>query len=325
MVQSAGVCPGPGFHYVAPVTSPDERADSGARNAAIKVVEDALKSGRIVAADHDMRIDQLRRARTMQEVDLLVRDLRGSVPAAPVGLPPGPMVGVGQQPWPQVNYGPAAPGSLESASAVSKGGKVIGGLVGLALLVALVVPVIGVAIAFFAARDAFPDFADLGPTDETTYLPGQAPGPDGVNVHTVEGFEDLVGALREVKGDTFTFTAVLYPRYAVLELPTGVNQRYESYFWDGRELKPNDIRSTSSDEQLDLSLVEPEQLIDMLTTVRDRMDAPTSWYVVISDSPDSQTQVTAYASNDFGESTYLMETLDGTVVYDSDAAAAAAS
>ena len=55
------------------------------------------------------------------------------------------------------------------------------------------------------------------------------------------------------------------------------------------------------------------------------MDSPTSWYLVINDSARSETQVTAYASNDFGESTYLMETLDGTVVYDSDAAAAAGS
>ena len=302
------------------MTSPDERADGGARNAAIKQVEAALKSGRIVAADHDMRIDQLRRARTMQDIDLLVRDLRATAPTA--GPTTGPVATPGQQPWPQVNYGPASPGSVELASAVTKGGKVIGGLVGVVVLVALVVPIIGVAIAFFSSRDSFPDFAGAGPSDDTTYLPGQAPGPDGVNVHTVEGFDDLVDALREEKGDTFVFDAVLYPRYAVLEVPTGVNQRYESYYWDGRTLKRNDIRGTSSDDQFDLSLVDPEQLVTMLTTVRDRMDSPTSWYLVISDTAGSQTQVTAYASNDFGENTYLMETLDGTVVYDSDAAAA---
>jgi hypothetical protein len=40
---------------------------------------------------------------------------------------------------------------------------------------------------------------------------------------------------------------------------------------------------------------------------------------VIGDYAAQETQISAYASNDFGESTYIVETLDGTVVYDSDA------
>ena len=58
-------------------------------------------------------------------------------------------------------------------------------------------PIAGAIIAFVSARDSFPDFGDVGPTDDTTYLPGQAPGEDGVNVHTVDGFSDLVAAVRD--------------------------------------------------------------------------------------------------------------------------------
>ena len=58
------------------MTSPDERADNGSRNAAIKTVNDALKAGRIVQADHDMRVSQLKSAQTMQDIDMAVRDLR---------------------------------------------------------------------------------------------------------------------------------------------------------------------------------------------------------------------------------------------------------
>ena len=67
---------GGGFHYVAPVTSPDERAENKDRDAAIELVDAALKSGRIVQADHDMRVDQIKGAQTMQDIDLQVRDLR---------------------------------------------------------------------------------------------------------------------------------------------------------------------------------------------------------------------------------------------------------
>jgi len=189
----------------------------------------------------------------------------------------------------------------------------------------VIVPIAGAAIAFFAARDSFPDFGSVGPTDDSTYLPGEAPGKDGVNVHTVEGYHDMVDALRDETGQTYTFTTVIYPRYAVLDVPTGVNDRYEAFYWDGESMTKNSSRGSSTEDQVDLSVVDPEQLIEMLNTVRDRMDSPDSWYVVISDYELTDTQISAYASNDFGESTYLVETLDGTVIYDSDAVPASSS
>ncbi len=95
------------------MTTPDERADNSARNAAIKTVEQALKSGRIVQADHDMRVQQLRGAQTMQDIDLAVRDLRAPGATAPATIAPMPPTPTGQapaagQPWPLVNYGPGA-------------------------------------------------------------------------------------------------------------------------------------------------------------------------------------------------------------------------
>jgi len=311
------------------VTSPDERASNSARNDAIKLVETALKSGRIVQADHDMRVDQLKRAQTMQDVDLQVRDLRAPGPTSPAVVAPVPPTATGQptaaagQSWPLVNYGPASGsstvGAADVAAAVSKGGRAIGGIIAAIVLVSVIVPIAGAAIAFFAARDSFPDFGDIGPTDDTTYLPGQAPGEDGVNVHTVDGFNEMVEALKDESGQTFTYSTVIYPRYAVLEVPTGTNERYQNFYWDGRTLELQDYKGTSGNDQFDLALVDPNQMVEMLNTVRDRMDEPESWYVVISDYENLETQISAYASNDFGESTYIVETLDGTVVYDSDA------
>ncbi len=304
------------------MTTPDERADGSARNAAIKTVEQALKSGRIVQADHDMRVQQLRSAQTMQELDLVVRDLRAPGATPPPTFPPvAPPTGQqpGGQPWPLVNYGPGAgAGAADVTTAVAKGGKAIGGIIALIIVVAVVVPIAGAVIAFFSARDSFPDFGSVGPTDDTTYLPGQAPGKDGVNVHTVDGYTELVDALREETGETYTFTAVLYPRYASLQVPTGTNDRYQNFYWNGEELELQDIKGTTDDVQVDLSLVDPQQVVGMLETVRGRMDNPENWYVIISDSFGAGPQISAYASNDFSESTVLTQSFDGTVLYDSE-------
>jgi hypothetical protein len=304
------------------VTPPD--VDSRTRNEAIDVVEQALRSGRIVQADHDMRIDQLRSAQSAQEVEMLVRDLRPAVATTATGAAPAAAQPVsGATPWPLVNYGPThGPGAPEVATVVTtstKSGGAVGGIIALVVVLAVVVPIAAAVIAFVSARDSFPSFEDAAPSDETTYLPGQPPGEDGVNLHTVEGFNELVDAVREAKGDTFAYTTVIYPRYAVADLPTGKNVRYEGWYWDGRTLTKNQSRGSATSEQFDLSSVDPEQLVSMLKTVRERLDDPDSWYVVISDPENLETQVSAYASNDFGESTYIVEKLDGTVVYDSEA------
>jgi hypothetical protein len=303
------------------VTSPDERADSSARNAAIKTVEEALKSGRIVQADHDMRVSQLRSAQSMQDIDLAVRDLRAAAPAAPPTIAPMPATPTGQQPWPLVNYGPGGT-AVETASVATAtgkaGGRAIGGIVAAIILVAVIVPIAGAVIAFVAARDSFPDFGSIGPTDDTTYAPGQAPGKDGVNLFTVDGYNELVDAIRDETSATYTFDLVIYPRYAVVEIPTGTNNRYQNFYWDGEKLELQDIKGTTDDPQVDASLVDAQTLIDCVTTVRDRSDTPDTWYAVINDSFGSGAQLSCYASNDFGESTYIIETLDGTVTYDSE-------
>ena len=324
---------GPAFHYVAPVTTSDDRADNSARNAAIKLVDSALKSGRIVQADHDMRVDQLRRAQTMQDIDIAVRDLQTPPPAAPPTIAPVPATppgaqsptviqNTGAQQWPLVNYGPGAGGvgaTNLTATTSKAGGRAIGGIIAAIILVAVIVPIAGAVIAFVSARNSFPDFNGVGPSDDTTYLPGQPPGKNGVNVLTVDGYNDMLDALRSKTNGTFVFDAVIYPRYGVLEVPTGTNNRYQNFYWNGESLQLEDMKGTTDDGQVDIGLVDPQTMVDCVTTVHDRMDTPTSWYVVISDSFGTGPQMSCYASNDFSESTYIIENLDGTITYDSDA------
>ena len=316
------------------MTTPDERADNSARNAAIKIADEALKSGRIVQADHDMRVEQLRRAQTLQDIELAIRDLRTPPPAAPPTIAPVPPTPTGQQTpsviqatggqqWPLVNYGPGAgsagAGATNIATSIGKsGGRAIGGIIAAIILISVVVPIAGAVIAFVNAKDSFPDFGGIGPSDETTYLPGQAPGEHGVNLFTTDGYTDLVDALRDKTDATYTFSAVLYPRYASLEVPTGTNDRYQNFYWNGEELELQDIKGTTDDGQVDIGLVDPQVVINCVTTVHDRMDSPTSWYAIIGDGFGTGPQISCYASNEFSESTYIIETLDGTVTYDSE-------
>ena len=313
------------------MSSPDQQADGGSRRAATDLVERALAAGRIVRADRDVRVDQISSARTMQDLDLIVRDLRAAdqasvaAPAlsvASVGAPPAVPPGAPGQAWPQVSYGPAqGSGEVARIATVDAGrvGRVVGGVIGVVVLLAVVLPVLGAIIAFSSSRDSFPDFDDPGPSDDSTYLPGQAPGEDGVNLFTVEGFEAMSSALVDATGQKYVYMASIYPRYAVLEVPTGTNARYENWYWDGASLERQDYRSSSTNEQIDLTLLEPQTVIDLVEDACTRIEDPDSWYASVSDYEMTETQVMASCSNDFDESAYLVATLDGTITYDSTA------
>ena len=111
---------------------------------------------------------------------------------------------------------------------------------------------------------------------------------------------------------------MIYPRYAVVEVPTGTNNRYQDFYWNGEDLELQDIKGTTDDAQVDLGLVDPAD--DRHARHRARPNRPPeSWYAIIADSPGIDPRSAAYASNDFGENTYIQETLDGTVIYDSEA------
>lgn len=291
------------------------------RSQAISLVEAALKSGRIVQADHDMRIDQIKSASSDQEIDLVVRDLQpqaavaaAAAPTVAAGAPPA----TGQQPWPLVNYGPTQ-GQPVELTAITGAGKKIGGIIAIVVLISVIVPIAGVIIALVSARDTFEDINFGEPVDETTYLPGQAPGDNGVNVHTVEGFADMVAAVEETSGSTEVFSATVYPRYAVLYVPEdATSKRYRYYYWDGRSLEPNDSKSTSDSPRIDLTTFDATVMVDLLELVRGRVEDPTSWYLSIDSITSEGPRVVVYANNEYGEGAYVIATPTGEITYESE-------
>ena len=74
-------------------------------------------------------------------------------------------------------------------------------------------------------------------------------------------------------------------------MPTGTNNRYQNFYWNGEELELKDIKGTTDDAQVDLSLVDPQQMVDLLNTVRGRIENPDNWYVIIGDSFGSGPQI----------------------------------
>jgi hypothetical protein len=321
----------------------DERASNADRSRATAVVEAALKSGRIIPADHDLRIGQIRSGRTKQDVDLVVRDLPGGLVAAaapsygghtgpttstPVTSMPAPSVASApspdlpppggaatpQQPWPLVNYGGVGESvDLGQAQVVA---KKAGFAVAMAVVMVVLISIAGVAIALFTAADTFTEGPFAEPIDETTYLPGVQPGPDGVNVFTAEGYGEMVSELEDVAGSADVFNAVLYPRYAILSVPVkDTGKRLETYRWDGRSLIPTGIKSTSDGGRVDLDAIDVKVLIGLMEQNRGRMSDENVWYAVIS-ANSTGPSIGVYASNAFGEGAYLLATLDGEITYE---------
>jgi hypothetical protein len=74
----------------APVAESDLRASDADRDRVADILRDALAEGRLDAAEHSERIDEVYAAKTLGELEPLVRDLpvgRAAAPAAPAAAP----------------------------------------------------------------------------------------------------------------------------------------------------------------------------------------------------------------------------------------------
>jgi hypothetical protein len=255
------------------------------RANAIKAVEAASAEGEIIPADRDKRVEQLRQAQTQTEIDLVLGRLRHRV-QVPVP-PPGPVINADR-------------GSGRSLPIVA----LVGGLVSVVAAIAVVVFLVNL----LSGVDNSPPTSGPSPT-RATESRGTPAAADGLSV---QGFQDLLAAVKSETGTTKVFDATLYPAYAVLQLPVDrETSRQSYYYWDGRKLKANDVFGKSSNPRLDLSTVNAEAMLRLSHRVRRIVEEPTSWYVILR-APDSDKAVMyAYASNKFSEGGYLSADADG--------------
>lgn len=299
-----------------------DRVSDGERNAAITAVEAALTEGRIVQADRDRRVDQIRHAQTATELQMITQDLahRGAAPAWTTYEPP--RTGVSTEapsapPAPQVSYGPPQDQLVSAQVTQMYGSKPAGASKALILvpIIFFLVMAIGAGAVILSvignatdsSEETFEGFDPFDGFEE----PGEAPPPD---LFTPGGFQDLLGALRSQTGGTAVFEAVLYEEYAVTSAPAEPQgRRAISYYFDG-ELSES-TKSTSPYDRFDLSTIDPAILARLVRKVRMLIEDPTSSYVIVrKPEQGSTTWLAAYASNEFGESGYLRAEKDGTVV-----------
>lgn len=173
---------------------------------------------------------------------------------------------------------------------------------------AVVVAVGGIAAGIFALSGG-----DDAPSGGGPGSGAEAGKPD---VQSVDGFADLVSALKEKTGSSTVFEAVLYPEYASIEAPFKPGDvREVRYYWNG-ELDETS-RSNTDDVPFDLATLDASRFAAMCARAKALVEDPETCYLIIkrpeADDP-TPAWVSAYSSNEFQQGGYIEFALDGTEV-----------
>lgn len=312
-----------------------QKAKDKDRDDAIRLIDAAAARGQIVDADRLKRIQEVKAAGTVGEIDLITRGLAavagagaGVVPPAseppPLSSPGAPSSPTFQQytppstppvtepdPTPEIQLPPTSVQYGEPLT--SSGGtpfttppmvKRAGGGAKWVLIIVLIV-VAGVAVPVFFGIKAIVDTASDTIND---LKPGSA------DVFSEEGLADLTEDIENATGSTKVFSVVLYPEYAVVSAPVdNSSKRYISYYWDGN-LSESSKGTNSDNDRFDMKDIKADVVEDLLNKARKLVEGPTSNYVIVNAPGADGNSINAYASNDFSESGFLTADFDGNVI-----------
>ncbi|MFT3871241.1 MAG: DUF1707 domain-containing protein [Nocardioides sp.] len=283
---------------------PQKKAKNADRDAAIEVVEAAYADGQITQPDYELRVDRLLRAVTVGEVQMLVADLRRD-PEEKVTDVVEAVTGETTTPPPPPPYGKASsarkssPNPAAAARPRSRLWAVIGGLV---VLVFVVVTVALPVLRATRGRD------------------GVAKGPMGlgpqVSLLTPEGYDIFLDALEEKTGSREAFSLVVYPGYAVVDVPVDrTSQRKHSWYFDG-DWSDFGGSGTSHDERFAADQIDGTILADGVRRAKAGVEDPTTWYAVLrAPDPNGDNEcLVAIATNEFSESKFVSLRCDGSVI-----------
>lgn len=129
---------------------------------------------------------------------------------------------------------------------------------------------------------------------------------------TVEGYAAMLDDLEEETGGTEVLSAVIYPDYAVVEVPLGPgDRRYDSYRWDGG-LSESSKGNSPDDVPFDLRDIDPAPFEAMCGDARALVPDTLTCYLVVERPEDGDRGwISAYVSNDYGQGGYIEYDLDG--------------
>lgn len=283
--------------YPERVIDPFKKAKDDDREAAADVVRAALANDRISEPDHDLRLQRVDQAQTIAELQAITRDL----PAVTNAPAPAP-----QRPTDLVGATRSATPSAQIASRPEAGGRT---LVGIIVAVVILVVLLGVGLAGVLFVGA------VGGGSVSEVVVSERAQPSVGNLTSAGEFDGLVDAVERKTGSTVVFSATVYPRYAVVEVPVAASsQRSYGWYYDGSWQRWTG-RGTARTERFDLADLEGRVVAATLRKAGKLVEDPTSTYVLVgSAGREPGTCLSAYATNDDGETAYVDATCDGRVV-----------
>lgn len=322
----------------------DADVSDGDRSRAKKLVQQAAAEGRIIEFDRDKRLEQIEGAQSQTELQMITHDLvpQGFAPPVPPVVPPAisqsmpqpnPAAGTPPAFAPPVNYGPSAgagTGAAElaqlQAMAANPGGVVKAraarGCLGCLIPLVIAVIVIGAAsLAIFSSvRDSVDSVRDMfnsaqGATDSQTLAPGVEPTDDSdINLLSRGGYSDLIDAIKAQSGSSKVFSVVLYPTYAVVDVPVDATSgRVQSFYWNG-VLDTFGSKGTTTDQRFDLNDFDADVIVRLVKKAVAGVDQPNSWYAILGSPGSDGTEIRAFASNEFNETAYIFATRTGKII-----------
>lgn len=155
-----------------------------------------------------------------------------------------------------------------------------------------------------------------GATQEASASASPSASRPPAQMHTPEGWRALEEALRAETGGARVFEAVLYPEYAVVQVPAQrTGARSHTYYFDGALRMTG--KGTSSYQAFELGRVDPVVTARLLDRAeRELVEDPTTTYAIVR-RPDGGDDgwYSVYASNEYSETGYLQADLDGVLTY----------
>lgn len=277
------------------MVDPHKKARDADRDAAIEVVESAYADGQITRPDYELRVERLLHAATVGEVQQMVSDLRRA-PEEPVTdvveavtnetLPPAPRPG-----------GPSTPSSRRMLWVV---------VAGFALMVGLGLAV--VSPFWLVSRDD-----DSAVAETIDQAPAHGRGGGG-SLLTPAGYERFAAALEKKTGSRQAFSVVVYPGYAVVDVPVDASsQRKHGWYFDG-DWRDFGGPGTATEQRFDIDQVDGAVLRAGVRRAKAAIEDPTQWYAIVRAPDPDGVCVAAYASNEYGETGYVRLRCDGTRV-----------
>lgn len=254
-----------------------KKARDADRDAAIEVVETAYADGQISRPDYDLRTDRVLRAETVGELQMLVQDLQVTVDVLP------------------------APTPARSTSSVSpRAVKLVLAAVAAVIALGLVVPLVLVGRVDSVQEGAISAPVPLAETSDLT---------------TAQGYNRLVQEIEAKTGSTTVFNAVVYPGYAVIEVPVDAeSQRSYGWYYDG-EWDEWTGTGKADEDRFELDEVSGRTVGSLVKEARGLVEDPDTSYVIVNSQGRAEDVcLSAYASNEYGETAYLDARCDGTVV-----------